>query len=157
NHLSPAEQRAFRVADNRLAELAGWDRDTLAIELAGLIELDFSLEVTGVAIGGIEPVLRNEEEEEGGKEPRRLAAGPHVEFADLAPAPVFLTACTCVCRRSSNVTIRMSFLIRHGRCRAALIRAPAAMADQSSANPGTISAGRANRYGKPAYGARPPD
>src|SRR5215469_1091267 len=37
------------------------------------------------------------------------------------------------------------------RCRAALIRAPAAMADQSSANPGTISAGRANRYGKPAF------
>src|SRR5215472_18742677 len=47
NHLSPTEQRAFRIADNRLAELAGWDRDTLAIELAGLIELDFAVEVTG--------------------------------------------------------------------------------------------------------------
>ncbi len=48
-HLSGAERRAYIIADNRLAELAGWDRDILRIELQGLAELDlgFDLEITG--------------------------------------------------------------------------------------------------------------
>jgi hypothetical protein len=54
NHLSAVEQRAYVVADNRLAELAGWDRDTLAIELKGLIDLDFDIAVTGFEIGEID-------------------------------------------------------------------------------------------------------
>ena len=35
-HLSPAEIRAYTLADNRLAEKAGWDQEMLAIELQGL-------------------------------------------------------------------------------------------------------------------------
>ena len=35
-HLSEAERRAYVIADNRLAELAGWDREILAIELQAL-------------------------------------------------------------------------------------------------------------------------
>ena len=48
-HLSEAQVRALVIADNRLAELAGWDKDLLAIELQGLTEmdLDFDLEVIG--------------------------------------------------------------------------------------------------------------
>jgi hypothetical protein len=68
SHLSPAEQRAFVIADNRLAELAGRDRDTLAIELQGLIELEFAVEITGFDMGEIELILHDEEEDEGGKE-----------------------------------------------------------------------------------------
>jgi ParB-like chromosome segregation protein Spo0J len=62
DHLSPVEQRAYAIADNRLAELAGWDRDTLAIELRGLIELDFAVEVTGFEMGEIELVLHDNDE-----------------------------------------------------------------------------------------------
>jgi ParB-like chromosome segregation protein Spo0J len=64
SHLSAAEQRAFAIADNRLAELAEWDRDTLAIELQGLIELNFDVEVTGFDMGEIELILHDEEDEE---------------------------------------------------------------------------------------------
>jgi ParB-like chromosome segregation protein Spo0J len=32
--LSPAQQRALRLADNRMAEHAGWDREKLSVELA---------------------------------------------------------------------------------------------------------------------------
>ena len=48
-HLSEAERRAYVIADNRLAELAGWDREILAIEFQALAELDldFDLEITG--------------------------------------------------------------------------------------------------------------
>jgi hypothetical protein len=45
--LSAAQQRAYVVADNRLAELAGWDRALLRTELSGLIDLGFEVEVTG--------------------------------------------------------------------------------------------------------------
>ena len=35
------------TADNRLAELAGWDKEILAIELQGLLDLNFEVELTG--------------------------------------------------------------------------------------------------------------
>jgi hypothetical protein len=40
-HLSEVEKRAYILADNRLAEKAGWDREILAIELQALVSLDF--------------------------------------------------------------------------------------------------------------------
>ena len=33
DHLTEAQKRAYVIADNRLAELAGWDRELLALEL----------------------------------------------------------------------------------------------------------------------------
>ena len=49
DQLSEEKARALMVADNRLAELAGWDEDLLAAELLELskLELDFELEVLG--------------------------------------------------------------------------------------------------------------
>jgi hypothetical protein len=48
DHLTPAQIRAFVIADNRLAEVAGWDRELLALELQELsIELNFEVTVTG--------------------------------------------------------------------------------------------------------------
>ena len=39
SNLSPADRRAYLIADNRLAELSGWDRALLASELQGLLDL----------------------------------------------------------------------------------------------------------------------
>ena len=44
-HGSAADKRAYVLADNKLAEKAGWDRELLAIELQGLIELDVDIEL----------------------------------------------------------------------------------------------------------------
>jgi ParB-like chromosome segregation protein Spo0J len=55
--LSPAERRAYVLADNKLALNAGWDREVLAIELQGLIDLGFDVEATGFALGEIEVIL----------------------------------------------------------------------------------------------------
>jgi DNA modification methylase len=55
--LSPAERKAYVLADNKLALNAGWDREVLAIELQGLIDLGFDLETTGFTVGEIEVVL----------------------------------------------------------------------------------------------------
>ncbi len=48
-HMTDAQVRAYAITDNRLAELAGWDEDVLAIELQHLlaIDSDFDLGVTG--------------------------------------------------------------------------------------------------------------
>jgi DNA modification methylase len=48
-HLGAAELRAYRLADNRLAELAGWDQELLVLELGELagMSLEFNLEITG--------------------------------------------------------------------------------------------------------------
>lgn len=48
DHLSPAQIRAYVIADNKLAENAGWDRNLLALELQELsVELNFDVTVTG--------------------------------------------------------------------------------------------------------------
>ena len=44
--LTPDQIRAYILADNRLAEKAGWDRSILAIELQHLLTLDDDLDVT---------------------------------------------------------------------------------------------------------------
>jgi len=46
-HLDDDEVRAYMLADNQLAVLAGWDDETLAIELQNLVEVSFDLDVTG--------------------------------------------------------------------------------------------------------------
>jgi ParB-like chromosome segregation protein Spo0J len=47
DHLTPAQQRALVLADNRLALNASWDEEILRAELAALDEIDFNLELIG--------------------------------------------------------------------------------------------------------------
>jgi len=58
-HLSAAEKRAYILADNRLAELAGWDQDLLALELGAIsqLDLDFDLTLTGFAQAEIDLLI----------------------------------------------------------------------------------------------------
>ena len=48
-HLTAKRKRAFVLADNRLAELAGWNEELLRLELGELsnLDLDFDFEITG--------------------------------------------------------------------------------------------------------------
>jgi DNA modification methylase len=57
SHLSDADKRAYVIADNRLAEKAGWDRKLLAIELQGLIDIGFEVELTGFETPDIDLLL----------------------------------------------------------------------------------------------------
>jgi len=47
DHLCETQKRAYILADNKLAELAGWDEDVLRGELAELRDTDLDLEVLG--------------------------------------------------------------------------------------------------------------
>lgn len=47
DHLTPTQRRALVIADNRIAENAGWDEELLRVELAELQDANFDLALTG--------------------------------------------------------------------------------------------------------------
>lgn len=53
-HLTEAQRKAYMIADNRLAEKAGWDMDILRVELEELREMDFNIELTGFSVDEFE-------------------------------------------------------------------------------------------------------
>lgn len=59
DHLSDAQIRAYRIADNRLAELSDWDDRILVQELQSLsdLNLDFALDLTGFDLPEIDQLL----------------------------------------------------------------------------------------------------
>jgi ParB-like nuclease domain len=74
-HLSTAERKAYALADNRLAELAGWDAEILAIELQELRELDFDIAAIGFELDDVD-IVCNETEKTGNQIVRKTDRGP---------------------------------------------------------------------------------
>jgi hypothetical protein len=64
--LSEAQKRAYVLADNKLAERAGWDRQLLAVELGELSvllpDLGLSVDLTGFKVGEIDRILADVEQ-----------------------------------------------------------------------------------------------
>ena len=58
--LSPAQLRAYRITDNKLAELADWDDTLLVQELAALQEMDFDLNVVGFSAEELQELFQAE-------------------------------------------------------------------------------------------------
>ena len=83
SHLSEAERRAYVLADNKLALNAGWDREMLAIELQGLIDLDFDVELTGFSLAEVDLVL----DEAGDSDPEG-SDDPDDHVPEISGAPV---------------------------------------------------------------------
>lgn len=63
DHLSEAQRRALVIADNRLAQNAGWDEEMLRVELEALREDDFNLALLGFEDAEIESLLAEQEGE----------------------------------------------------------------------------------------------
>jgi DNA modification methylase len=57
SHLSAAQRQAYVLADNKLAENAGWDREILALELQNLIDFGFEVELTGFSTAEIDFII----------------------------------------------------------------------------------------------------
>ena len=81
-HLSPAQLKALRIADNRLAENAHWDDRFLGenfLELKGL-EIDFDLSITGFSLPEIDLAIQRLDDE--------LFVGPNEEVDAIVGVPV---------------------------------------------------------------------
>jgi DNA modification methylase len=62
DRLSADQIRAYIIADNKLAEMAGWDKDTLASELGYLLTLDcadLDVTITGFEVPEIDVILED--------------------------------------------------------------------------------------------------
>ena len=83
SHLSETEIRAYLLADNKLAEKAGWDRELLAIELEelqiALPEIGLDIGITGFDPGEIDTIMLDFGEGQ---------ANPADEIPDLEGEPV---------------------------------------------------------------------
>jgi len=62
SHLTPEQKKAYILADNRLAENAGWDQELLKLELAELKSADFDLELMGFSDKELDELLGMNEE-----------------------------------------------------------------------------------------------
>jgi len=58
HHLNDEQKRAFRIADNKLALNAGWDEETLRLELDVLAAEAYNLELIGFDRGELEDLVR---------------------------------------------------------------------------------------------------
>ena len=63
-HLTEAQKRAYILADNRMAEDAGWDEQMLREELEALEEMGFDLPLTGFDDKELGKLLGDEQEAE---------------------------------------------------------------------------------------------
>ena len=70
-HLTPAQKRAYVLADNKLAERAGWDAQMLALEVADLGELGIDLIDLGFTGHELDDLLRQD-----GGDPREEVVPP---------------------------------------------------------------------------------
>src|SRR3984893_10408099 len=79
-HLTPAQARAFMIADNRLTEIASWDDKLLAEELKdlSLLGLDFNIEAIGFEMAEIDLRIASLDE----------APDPIDDPADALPEPL---------------------------------------------------------------------
>ena len=67
DHLSPTQRRALVIADNRIAENAGWDDAMLRTELEALQEDGFDLDLTGFDPDALAELLAGEETDLAGE------------------------------------------------------------------------------------------
>jgi DNA modification methylase len=63
SHLSPDQVRAYRIADNKSAELAEWDYDLLPIEISALKEANYDLGLLGFDTEELAKIMGNGIEE----------------------------------------------------------------------------------------------
>ena len=98
-HMSDAEKRAYILADNKLAEKAGWDREILAIELQHLtiLDVDFDVTITGFEMGEIDVLLGEVETKPNVADVPALPPGPAVTRHFLSANSVVSCASSSAC------------------------------------------------------------
>lgn len=108
-HMNEAQRRAYAIADNRLAELAEWDRDLLRIEFQALeaLDRDFALELTGFDTSELDDLLIDPGSEQPAEDRHpEPSEGPCVsKLGDLWLMEEHRLACADACAKVSYVAL----------------------------------------------------
>jgi DNA modification methylase len=75
-HLTETQRRALVIADNKIAENAGWDEELLRRELAALQDADFDLGLTGFGEDELAQVLSGLDEDDAGADLPAMPGDP---------------------------------------------------------------------------------
>lgn len=78
--LTPEQVKAYRIADNKLAELSTWDEEALKEELFELQELDYPLEVMGFTEMDLKDLFKEKEEPKAKKAKEEKTTLPMLRF-----------------------------------------------------------------------------
>jgi ParB-like chromosome segregation protein Spo0J len=89
DHLSATQRRALVIADNRIAENAGWDDAMLRVELEALQDDDFDLSITGFDLDDLAD-LQGDEDGDGSGSDQDDAVPEVSETAISQPGDVWL-------------------------------------------------------------------
>ena len=81
-HLSEAQRRAYRLADNKLSELGTWDEALLSAELRDLLADDYDLSLVGFSDGELDALLAGDTALDG------VGRGSEDEIPDAPEDPV---------------------------------------------------------------------
>ena len=76
--LTPEQEQALRIADNKIAEIAEWDEDKLKVELAALQEAGFDLSLLAFGDDELDDLLGGEAGTHGETEPDAVPETPEV-------------------------------------------------------------------------------
>lgn len=84
DNLTPAQVKAYRIADNRVGEEAEWDDELLSFELEELEEEDFDLELTGFSEEELEKFLNEQTNYQSDEMPESSANEIDVDSMEMA-------------------------------------------------------------------------
>ncbi|WP_339950724.1 DNA methyltransferase [uncultured Albimonas sp.] len=82
-HLSEAQKRAYVLADNKLAERAGWDQEMLRLEAGELEALGVDLGLLGFDAADMDALLRDDQPDPREEETHEPPADPVSRTGDL--------------------------------------------------------------------------
>ncbi len=81
--LTEAQARAYRIADNRVAQETDWLEDALKLELEALDELGFDLDLTGFDVPELNRLMQDDAEQERAEETPEPPVNPVTILGDL--------------------------------------------------------------------------
>lgn len=88
DHLTPTQRRAYILADNALAQAAGWDEELLASELADLSAAGFDLALTGFSDDELAGLLSDIEDTADSEEAPSIGEPTDEDIPDAPATPV---------------------------------------------------------------------
>ena len=110
--LTPEQEQALRIADNKIAEIAEWDEAKLKVELAALQEAGFDLSLLAFGDDELDDLLGGEAGTHGETEPDAVPETPEVPVS--SPGEVYMLGKHLLCCGDSTKPVDVRKVCKDG-------------------------------------------